>query len=140
VQAKDTYWANQVQVQRLGAAAVVAHIQGSDKKAIELARAAADLDGSMDKHPATPAAVYPARELLADLLLETHDATHAMTEYQESLRSEPNRFRSMLGKARAAKQLGDDAEAKTAYQKLVMLGAGGGDRPEMAEARAFLAN
>jgi hypothetical protein len=38
--------------------------------AVELVRVAADLDASMDKHPATPAEVVPARELLADLLLE----------------------------------------------------------------------
>ncbi|MBV8493359.1 MAG: hypothetical protein JO162_07755, partial [Alphaproteobacteria bacterium] len=51
VVAKDTYWANQVEVQRLGASAVLEHAQGN-KKALELARAAADLDATMDKHPA----------------------------------------------------------------------------------------
>ena len=71
--AKDTYWANQVEVQRLGASAVLAHGRKEDKKAIELARQAADLDASMDKHPATPAPLLPARELLADLLLEAKD-------------------------------------------------------------------
>jgi hypothetical protein len=54
-------------------AGILAHAQGDDKKAIELARAAADLDTTMDKHPATPAAVLPARELLADLLLELNE-------------------------------------------------------------------
>ncbi len=68
--AKDTYWANQVEVQRLGAAGILAHVQGDDQKAVELVRAAADLEATMDKHPATPSAVLPARELLADLLLE----------------------------------------------------------------------
>ena len=56
--AKDTYWANQVKVQRLGASGILAHVQGDDKKAVELVRAAADLEATMDKHPATPAAVY----------------------------------------------------------------------------------
>jgi hypothetical protein len=51
LEAKDSYWANQVEVQRLGAAGILAHVQGDDKKAIELARAAADLDATMDKHP-----------------------------------------------------------------------------------------
>ena len=37
------------------------------------------------------------------------------------LRTEPNRFRSILGKARAAKQSGDPATARDAYQKLVAL-------------------
>jgi hypothetical protein len=43
LEAKDSYWASQVEVQRLGAAGILAHVQGDDKKAIELARAAADL-------------------------------------------------------------------------------------------------
>jgi hypothetical protein len=67
---KDTYWANQIEVQRLGAAGILAHVQGDDTKAVELVRAAADLEATMDKHPATPSSVLPARELLADLLLE----------------------------------------------------------------------
>ena len=141
VAAKDTYWANQVKVQRLGAAGILAHAQGDGKKAVELARAAADLDATMDKHPATPAAVLPARELLADLLLELKDSGAALKEYEESLRSEPNRFRSILGKARAAKQAGELAASREAYQKLVALsGQAGEGRPELAEAKAFLTN
>ncbi len=74
LEARDTYWANQVEVERLGAAGILAHIQGDDKQAFELVREAADLDGTMDKHPAAPASVLPARELLADLLLEVNQA------------------------------------------------------------------
>ncbi|MGC2413559.1 MAG: hypothetical protein WA459_12775, partial [Stellaceae bacterium] len=131
VAAKDSYWANQVKVQRLGASGILAHAQGDDKKAVELARAAADLDATMDKHPATPAAVQPARELLGDLLLQINDAKGALKEYEQSLQSEPNRFRSLLGKARAAKQAGDAAASRDAYQKLVALSAqADADRPE----------
>ena len=53
----DTYWANQVEVQRLAAAGILAHVRGDDKKAVALVRAAADLDATMDKHPATPSSV-----------------------------------------------------------------------------------
>jgi tetratricopeptide (TPR) repeat protein len=139
LEAKDTYWANQVEVERLGAAGVLAHIQGDDKKALELVRAAADLDGTMDKHPATPASVLPARELLADLLLELNQPREAFKEYELSLRAEPNRFRSILGKARAAKQSGDLAVSRDAYQKLVALSTPApSERPELLEAQAFL--
>jgi tetratricopeptide (TPR) repeat protein len=141
IQAKDTYWANQVEVERLGAAGVLAYKQGDNEKAVELVRAAADLDATMDKHPATPAEVLPARELLADLLLQMGDPKGALTEYELSLRSEPNRFRSLLGKARAAKQAGELAASREAYQKLVALtGKGEAERPELAEAKAFLSN
>jgi tetratricopeptide (TPR) repeat protein len=140
-EAKDAYWANQVEVLRLGAAGILAHVQGDDKKAVELARAAADLDATMDKHPATPASVLPARELLADLLLELNQPAAALTEYREVLRTDPHRFRSILGEARAAKQSGDTAAAHDAYQKLVALSKPAGpERPELAEAKAYLTN
>jgi len=139
--ANNTYWANQVEVQRLGASGVLAHVQGDDTKAVELVRAAADLDATMDKHPATPSAVFPARELLADLLIELSQPDSALKEYAEVLRTDPNRFRSILGEARAAKQSGDAAAAHDAYQKLVALSKPAGpERPELAEARAYLTN
>src|SRR5690348_6746662 len=57
------------------------------QEAAELTRMAADLDASMEKHPATPAAVFPARELRADLLLEMNEPAAALKEYEESLRT-----------------------------------------------------
>jgi len=139
-QAKDDYWAKQVEVQRLAASGILAHAEGNDKQAVELVRAAAELDASMDKHPATPAEVLPARELLADLLLELNDPAAALKEYEQSVRTERNRFRSILGIARAAKQTGDTAKAREAYGKLVTLASADADRPELAEARTYLAN
>jgi tetratricopeptide (TPR) repeat protein len=139
-QARDDYWAKQVEVQRLGASGILAHAQGNDKQAVELVRAAADLDASMDKHPATPAEVLPARELLADLLLELNDPAAALKEYEQSVGTERNRFRSLLGIARAAKQTGDTTKAREAYGKLAALASADTDRPELAEAKTFLAN
>ena len=139
-QAKDDYWAKQVEVQRLAASGILAHAKGNDRLAVELVRAAADLDATMDKHPATPAEVLPARELLADLLLELNDPAAALNEYEQSVSTERNRFRSILGIARAAKQTGDTAKARDAYGKLVALTSADADRPELAEAKAFLTN
>jgi tetratricopeptide (TPR) repeat protein len=138
---KDSYWANQVEVQRLAAAGILAHVQGDDQKAVTLVRAAADLDATMDKDPVTPSSVLPARELLADLLLELNQPGAALVEYKEMLRTDPNRFRSILGEARAANQSGDTAAAHDAYQKLVALSKPvGPERPELAEAKAYLTN
>jgi tetratricopeptide (TPR) repeat protein len=139
-QAKDDYWAKQVEVQRLAASGILAHAKGNDKEAVELVRAAADLDATMDKHPVTPAEVLPARELLADLLLELNDPAAALKEYEQSVSIERNRFRSILGIARAAKQTGDTAKARDAYGKLITLASADADRPELTEAKAFLAN
>jgi tetratricopeptide (TPR) repeat protein len=137
----DSYWANQVEVQRLAAAGILAHVRGDDKKAVALVRAAADLDATMDKHPATPSSVLPPRELLADLLLELNQPAAALVEYRAMLSTDPNRFRSLLGEARAAKQTGDSATAHDAYRKLVALSKPVGPvRPELAEARSYLTN
>jgi hypothetical protein len=138
---KDAYWANQVEVQRLAAVGILAHVRGDDKQAVASLRAAADLDATMDKHPATPSSVLPARELLADLLLELNQPAAALAEYQALLKTDPNRFRSLLGKARAAKQTGDAESARDAYGKLVALSKPVGPaRPELAEASTYLAN
>jgi hypothetical protein len=137
----DTYWANQVEVQRLAATGILAHVQGDDQKAVAVVRAAADLDATMDKHPATPASVLPARELLADLLLELNQPAAALVEYRAMLSTDPNRFRSLLGEARAAKLTGDSTIAHDAYRKLVALSKPvGPERPELAEAKSYLAN
>jgi hypothetical protein len=137
----DAYWANQVEVQRLAAAGILAHVQGDDKKAVALVRDAADLDATMDKHPATPSSVLPARELLADLLLELNQPDAALVEYRAMLSTDPNRFRSLVGEARAAKQTGDFATARDAYGKLMTLSKPvGSARPELAEAKSYLTN
>jgi hypothetical protein len=139
VAAKNAYWADQVEVQRLGAAAVLAQVQGDGTRALDLSRAAAELEESMDKHPATPGALIPARELLGDLLLEHKDAAAALQEYQAALRTDPNRFRSLLGTARAAALSGDGSTARDAYRQLVELCPNAdAERPELAEARRFL--
>jgi hypothetical protein len=141
VAAKNDYWANQVEVQRLGATAVVARVEGRNADAIELTRTAAALEASMDKHPATPGAVLPARELRADLLLEINQPAEALGEYEQTLRTDPNRFRSILGVARAARLTGDSGKSKAAYQQLIVLcDKSDTARPELVEARNFLAN
>ncbi len=74
-------------------------------------------------------------------ILNQPQPREAFKEYERSLRAEPNRFRSLLGKARAAKQSGDLAVSRDAYQKLVALSnPAPSERPELLEAQAFLTN
>jgi Tfp pilus assembly protein PilF len=83
--------------------------------------------------------VLPAREVLADLLLELNQPGAALIEYRAMLTTDPNRFRSLLGVARAAKQVGDSATARDAYRKLMALSKPVGPaRPELAEAKSYL--
>ena len=92
---KNTYWAEQVEIQRLGAAAWLAHAEKNDEEALKSMRAAADLESSTEKHPVTPGAIVPARELLAEMLLETGKREDALVELQHVLKDAPNRRNPM---------------------------------------------
>ena len=89
--------------------------------------------------PGDARAVLPARELLGDLLLETGAPADALAEYEASLREAPNRFNGLAGAARAAAAAGDPARARAHYGALVAQCTPDSGRPELAEARKFLA-
>jgi hypothetical protein len=140
VQAKNGYWADQVEVQRRAAAAMLARAQGKDQDAVSMMRSAADLEGSMEKHPVTPAPVIPPRELLGQLLLDLKQPQSALGEFEAVLAAEPNRFHSLYGAGRAAELAGDASKAKGFYAKLVKLcERADTERPELQQAKAFLA-
>ena len=140
VQAKQGYWADQVEVQRRAAVGWLAWAEGKPEEAVALMRRAADLEDSTEKHPVTPASVLPAREQLGDLLAELKQPGLAVREYEASLQREPNRFNGLYGAAHTAELSGDVTKAKAFYAKVVELGSQADTgRPELAAARAFLA-
>jgi hypothetical protein len=140
VAAKQTYWAEQVNIQQQAAAAWAARAEGKNDEALKLMRAAADLEDSTEKHPVTPAPVVPARELLGEMLLDLNQPAPALVEFEASATREPNRFNGLFGAARAAELSGDRAKAKTLYAKLVaMCDRADGERPELRHAKAVLA-
>jgi hypothetical protein len=133
------YWSGQVKIQRLAAGAWLARAAGDTSAAIRQAIAAADLEDVTQKHPVTPGAVLPARELLGDLLLEVGRPADAAKAYATSLATQPNRARSLFGAARAAELTGDTATARLRFGDLVTLMQGAEDpRPELVQARRFL--
>jgi tetratricopeptide (TPR) repeat protein len=138
---KSAYWAGQVEIQRLAAAGWLAHAEKKDEDAVRLLRSAADLESSTEKHPVTPGAVLPAREMLGDLLLELNRPADALREYEASLQVAPGRFNGVFGAARAAEMSGDRDKARTLYAALVELGkAADPPRAELQTARTFLAS
>ena len=139
--AKEDYWATQVEIQRLGAAAWLAHAEGKRDEALKLMRAAADLEDTTEKHPVTPGAILPARELLGELLMELREPQQALKEFEASLRVLPNRFNGLYGAAKAAESAGDRTKAASFYAKLTAVGErGDGNRPELQAAKKFLAS
>lgn len=133
-------WAKQVEIERQVAAAWLAFAEGKRKESLTLMRAAADLDDATEKHPVTPGALLPAREQLGELLLESKQPAAALTEFENSLRSTPNRFNGLYGAARASRLVSDRQKARNYYKKLVDISRlSDGARREIKEAKAFLA-
>jgi hypothetical protein len=140
-EAKSGYWAGQVEIQRIAAAAWLAHAEKKDEEALGLLRSAADLEDATDKHPVTPGSILPAREMLADLLLELDRPADSLKEYEASLKVAPGRFNGVFGAARAAEKAGERDKARALYAQLVELGkAADPPRAELRAARAFLAS
>jgi len=73
------------------------------------------------------------------LLLELKQPEQALKEFELSAQHDPNRFRGIYGMALAAAQSGDVAKARTHYTQLLALAAKGVARPEMKQARTWLA-
>jgi tetratricopeptide (TPR) repeat protein len=140
-EAKDAYWSGQVDIQRQIATAWHLNAEGKYDEALKLMSAAADAEDKTNVHPVMPGRVAPARELYGDLLLERGFAKEAFAAYQAAEASQPNRYRTLAGAAKAAEQAGDKQNAKAYYQKLIAIAAGPGvDRPELAAAQAFIAS
>jgi tetratricopeptide (TPR) repeat protein len=140
LQAKQEYWAKQLEVQRLTAEAWLTWAQGNGEGALALMRAAADLEDSTYKHPIAPAQLLPARELLGDMLLALGKPDQALVEYEASIRVAPNRFNGLYGAAQAAELAGNREKAATYYaQLLAVCEQADTERPEAQHARLYLA-
>ena len=132
-------WGTQVEVQRQAGLAWLAHAEGRNEEALRWMRSAADLEDRTEKHPVTPGAVLPARELLGELLMELNQPALALREFETVLLTLPRRFNATFGAARAAELSGDRNRAKERYTELLQLCAhGDAVRLETQNARAFL--
>lgn len=133
-------WRTQVSIQRRIAEAWLAHAEKRPEAALDQMKSVADLDDATEKHPVTPGALLPAREQLAELMLELGQPKAALEQYELSLRRAPRRFAAIYGAARAAKQSGDPVKARAYYRQLIDLTSkGDGNRPEVKEAMSALA-
>jgi tetratricopeptide (TPR) repeat protein len=82
----------------------------------------------------------PAREMLADMLLELGQPREALVEYGRALKLSPNRFNGLYNAGRAAEAVGDKALAKSYYAALLKSTDNGSQsaRPEFAHVKAFM--
>jgi hypothetical protein len=140
VDAKNTYWAREVEIQQRAVAAWIALARKNTDDALRLMREAADLEDQNEKHIVTPGRILPARELLGDMLYEAGQPGLALKEYEASQQREPNRFRGYYGAAVAAEAAGDREKAAMYYGKLLTLAkTADTERPELVRAKAYVA-
>jgi tetratricopeptide (TPR) repeat protein len=92
----------------------VAFAKDDKKKALKLMRSAANKQDQEDTGDFT----VPAREMLADMLMELHQPAQALGEYESVLKISPNRFNDLYGAASSAQMTGESNKAKNYYSKL----------------------
>ena len=80
---------------------------------------AADLEDRTEKSVVTPGPLSPARELLGEMLLEMNDPTKALEQFEETLKKEPRRFRSLYGAAHAAHLIGRADMSQLYFRELL---------------------
>jgi hypothetical protein len=140
VQAKDAYWAEQVDIQRQIATAWVLYAEGKRDDALNAMSAAADAEDKTEKHPVTPGVPKPAREFYALMLFESGMPKEALAAFEATLAKEPNRLDAYVGAARAAEKAGDQAKARKYYEKVVAIASDADQaRADVNDARVFLA-
>jgi hypothetical protein len=133
---KKKGFAEAVEQDRREAAAWVAHAEGNNDEAIKTLRAIAEKEEAEGDEPLA----IPAREMLADMMLEMDRPEQAFAEYEADLKFNPNRFNGLYGAARAAEIAGKSDKSNAYYVRLVEVCEGSNsDRPELSRAKALLA-
>jgi len=126
-------WADQ---ERQEAEAWADHAEGKNEEGLALLRGVAD---KQKEGVFGVTGDLPAREMLADMLLEMNRPGDALAEYETQLKINPNRFNSLYGAGRSAEMAKQPERAALYFQQLVKVCAGGNSsRPELAYARGYL--
>jgi tetratricopeptide (TPR) repeat protein len=133
---KKKSFAEGVEQDRQETEAWVAHAEGKNDGALKTLRTIADKEEAEGDEPVA----IPAREMLADMLLDMNRPEQALAEYELDLKFNPNRFNGLYGAARAAEMAGKSEKSNSYYAQLVKTCAGSNsDRPELSRAKALLA-
>lgn len=131
-QASESYWAEQVEIQRRGVLAWLAFAEGHTAAALEEMRDAAAREDRTEKNAVTPGPLAPAREMLGEMLLQMHEPAQALREFEATLTKEPNRFRAVAGAMKAA-AASSNREAARQYANQLLKMCARADKPERLE-------
>ena len=81
--------------------------EGAEAAAFEAIGEAAKREDATEKSAVTPGPIVPAHELLGDMYLDLRRFRDALAHYQECMKKEPGRFRTLYGAMKAAQGIGD---------------------------------
>jgi tetratricopeptide (TPR) repeat protein len=120
---------------QMEAEAWVAFAEAKSDEAVKALRSASDREDA----DGVDSLAIPAREMLADMLLELKRPSEALAEYKAALKNSPNRFDALYGAGHSAQLAGDAAAANAYYAKLMEISAASADRAELKDAKTYLA-
>jgi tetratricopeptide (TPR) repeat protein len=137
---KSAYLAegNRVKIEQRQMEAWSAFASGQREDALQNMRVAAGIQDKVGQGEVD----IPAREMLADMLLEYGQPLQALTEYEEALKLSPNRLNGLYNAGRAAEASGNKQRAEFYYAALLKSTAYGENsaRPEFAHARELVSS
>lgn len=129
-----------IKLQAKEAEAFAAEAAGDADSALAKLKEAVAIEDSIDDLSQPPYPVIPATELAGNLLLDFNRPAEAAPYFQKTLQRTPNRPKAILGLARAAQAMGDNATAIERYREFLTVWKDADlDRPEVATAKEFLA-
>jgi tetratricopeptide (TPR) repeat protein len=132
VTSKKSYEAEGTDILYEEASAWVLHGEGKDDQATAMLRKEADHEDAVGEEQTS----MPAREMLADMLLEMKRPEQALAEYKGDLKFNPKRFNGLYGAAQASEMAGQASQAAEYYAVLVKTCEGSSSaRPELAKAK-----
>jgi hypothetical protein len=134
---KDAYLLDGPDSSRGEVHAWLAFAEKKNDEALQRIRQAADTQDLRGKAEVD----IPAREMLADMLLELNQPQAALVEYERSMKIDPNRFNELAGAAQAAELVHQPEKANSYYAQLLKNCDDGkhSDRPELGRAKMVLA-
>src|SRR5258707_9002353 len=124
-------------VRQLEAEAWVSFAEGKTEEAVKTLRSAADREDA----DGVDSLAMPAREMLADMLMELKRPAEALAEYKTALKNSPNRFDGLFGAMRAAASINSPAsrkEAEAYANQLIVCCGFGADRPEIKQVASYI--
>jgi tetratricopeptide (TPR) repeat protein len=108
-----------IEIKELEIGAVLSASRGSFDEAVGMMQRATKLEEELSPPSGPPDLIKPTHELFGEILMQARRPKEAAAQFAVALARQPNRARSLLGAARAAREGGDQRGALDAYEDLL---------------------